>query len=211
MNDRRSRIPMLGAALILVLGTASVLPSGAQSAQPNGPAPAAKESRHTIHLKSRTFVPTPGLERAAIVGNRAAKEKVHFIAQFSPLPTSTDRGAFARAGIRLQAALGGGAYVATSTSGGLGQLKTLPGFRWAGPLKAADKIDPAIRNGQAPRNATTKDGKVALTIQVHQDRSAADAAAIAQRHGGTVIVARSAHPERHRDLLLGNRCTGPGG
>ena len=175
MSDRRSRTQLFGFALILALGTASVLPSGAQSAQPEGPAAAAAESRHTIHLKSRTFVPKPGLERAAIVGNRASSERVHFIAQFSPLPTSTDRGSFAKAGVRLQTSLGGGAYVASSTPGALGHLKAMPGFRWAGPLKAADKIDPAIRNGHAPAHATTKSGKVALTIQVHSDRSAADA------------------------------------
>jgi hypothetical protein len=188
MSDRRIRVRVFGLALILAMGSASALPSGAQSAPQDRSSSLAKESRSTIHLKSRTFVPKPGLERAAIVGNRASNERVHFIAQFSPLPTSADRTNFAKAGVRLQASLGGGAYVASSTPGALGHLKTLPGFRWAGPLKAADKIDPAIRNGHAPAHATTKTGRVALTIQVHPDRSAADAAAIAVRHGGKVIA-----------------------
>jgi subtilisin family serine protease len=188
MSDRRSRLRVLGLTLILAMGAASALPSGAQGSQPEGPVPAAAESKHTIHLKSRTFTPKPGLERAAIVGNRAAKERVHFIAQFSPLPTSADRRTFARAGVQLQASLGDGAYVASSTPGAIGHLKAMPGFRWAGPLEADDKIDPAIRNGHAPAQATTKSGDVALTIQVHPDVSMADAAAIAQRHGGTVIA-----------------------
>lgn len=187
----RSRLQSVLLTVALALGMASVASPGSGSGSASGPEPAAgshRAERSTeISLKSRTFDPAPGLQRAAIVGRRAPGEPVHFIAQFQPVPRAEDRAAFARAGIRLLAPLNGGAYLARSTGARLRALESLPGFRWAGPLRAEDKIDPAVRGGRAPAYAVADDGRVALTVQVHADLTADDAVRVARAHGGEVV------------------------
>jgi len=185
-----SRPVLAGATLVLALSVTGLGPVAGGSAAPHGgpAANAAKASPDTIRLKSRTFTPAPGLQKAAIAGKRAAGSEVHFIAQFRPLPSAADQRAFTRQGVALLAPLGGNAYLASAQVRNLDRMKALPGFRWAGALQAADKVDPALASGRAPAYARTSAGE-GLTLQVHADESVATAAAIAKRHGGTVIGA----------------------
>ncbi len=181
---------LAGATLVLALSLTGLGPVAGGSAAPPGPSAArpAEASPDTIRLKSRTFTPAPGLQKASIAGKRSASSEAHFIAQFRPLPSAADRRAFARQGVRLLGSLGGNAYLASAEVRNLDRLKALPGFRWAGALRAADKVDPALAGGRAPAYARTSAGE-GLTVQVHADESVATAAAIARRHGGTVIGA----------------------
>lgn len=186
---RVPRSVLAGATLVLAVSLAGLGPVAGGSAAPSGAPPARSEAgRDAIQLKSRTFTPAPGLQKAAIAGKRAAASDVHFIAQFRPLPSAADRRDFARQGVRLLASLGGNAYLASAQVRHLDRLKALPGFRWAGALRSADKIDPALADGRAPAYARTSAGE-GLTVQVHGDESVATAAEIARRHGGTVIGA----------------------
>lgn len=179
---------LASAAVVLALGLTGLGPvtSGSAATSPGEAASRAPDrGRDAIALKSRTFTPAPGLDRAAIAGQRSSSTEVHFIAQFRPLPSAADQRAFTRQGVRLLSSLGGNAYLASAKVGNLERLKALPGFRWAGALKSADKIDPALVGG-VPAYARTRQGD-ALTVQVHADESADTAAAIARKHGGTVI------------------------
>ncbi len=190
MRNHR-RVSGMGLAISLTIASAVAMTTAATTTGASG---APREERGNPHrdvkieLKSRSFTPAPGLHKAAIAGNRGASAEVHFIAQFQPLPSAADQRAFAAKGIKLTAALGGSAYLASAPAGRLNQLTALPGFRWAGPLQAADKVDPALAGGRAPANVVTEDG-VALTIQVHTDVSTDTAISLARKHGGKVLAA----------------------
>jgi hypothetical protein len=187
-----ARSLVTGAALALALSLTGLGPvTGGSAASPPDPAArgaAPDRSPDAIRLKSRTFTPAPGLQKAAIAGKRSADTQVHYIAQFRPLPSSADQRAFARQGVRLLASLGGNAYLASAQVKNLHRLSALPGFRWAGAFQAADKVDPALRDGRAPAYARVSGGE-GLTVQVHADESLATAVALAKRHGGQVIGA----------------------
>ncbi len=188
MSVLRSRLPHIGLSLTFAMSVVVLTNPGVSSgAVPGLAGPSGASRSAEIHLKSRSFTPAPGLRREAILGDRRAGEKVHFIAQFLPQPRAEDRAAFARAGIHLGAALDGGAYLASSTAGKLAKIETLPGFRWAGPLRAADKIDPTVRDGRAPAWARSDDGRHALTVQVHRDLDAGAALRVVRAHGGKVL------------------------
>ena len=183
---RRGR---LAAASLVVLLLTSMAPVAAAERRPstaaNGPTPSAPPAK--IHLKSRSFEPAPGLERAAIVRSARGSQRVHFFIQFKDLPDNASRKAFKARGIDLVSAVTGGTYIGAAATGNLNAARGLAGFRWAGPIAAADKIDPALAQGAAPAWARTGDGRVALTIQVHPDVGPDVAAQIARAHGGEVI------------------------
>jgi hypothetical protein len=148
---------------------------------------------YRIQFKKRQFIPTPGLEIAAIQSQRAALPDAasvgtaHFLIQFNTLPDAAERSRLAAQGINLIAYVTGNAYIATTATTRLNTLAAAVGARWAGPLAPADKIAPQLTAGAIAPWAQAAQGQVALTIQFHQDVALADARAVIGRLGGRVV------------------------
>jgi len=202
----------LSASLLLA---AAVTPAPITAAQQATPA-AADPSPYTIRFKSRTFTPEPGFAELASLMTAAASPQTgapqaavgdhtlylplifrsrgapppdltHLLVQFYTLPDAAVRGELARYGFELLSYATGNAYIVSGSAAQVPQLQTITAIRWAGPLQAGDKIEPALAAGNAGAWARLPDGREALTIQFHPDITLAEGEAVVRRLGGEVI------------------------
>jgi hypothetical protein len=149
-----------------------------------------EDDTYLIRLRSREFTPTPGLDIAGIRASYCGKPegRVHFLLQFESLPNAERQDELAAQDIRLPAYVTGNAYIASSAVGDLDNLGSIAGVRWAGPLEVEDKIHPDLANSVVPVWAWAGEGRVALTVQFHQDVDIAAGEALVTELGGAIVA-----------------------
>ncbi len=141
-----------------------------------------------VHLKGRSFRPKPGVELGALTARKGGADgRVHFLVQLEQLPQRGKRLELEGQGVRILSSLGGRTYLASAPAHALTSLGRAKGIRWAGPLLPADKVGRDLAANRIPSWARARDGRVAVTLQVHGDSSLEEAEALVTGLGGTVV------------------------
>jgi hypothetical protein len=128
-------------------------------------------------------------EPAAAVEAMRAEVPVHVIVQLERTADAAGRGRLARAGVTLQAPLGGHAYFARLEPHRAAGAALLEGLRSVGPIDPELKIHPLVREGGWPAWASDDRGEeemVAALVLCHRDVPAAAARAAAEAAGAVV-------------------------
>ena len=183
------------ATTLVVIGT-----TDAQASQPG--ASISRQSPYLIPLKARAFEPTPGFETAAIRDQAIAGhagERAHFLIQFQSLPDSATRDAVAQRGFHILEYVGGQAYVVSAPVAQIGEIASIPGLRWAGPILTTDKLSDELRAGIVGPWAISDDGDLLVNVLVHHDVSMDEAEAIVEAFGGRVF---DSVPEIHASAAV---------
>ena len=126
--------------------------------------------KYTIPFKTGEFFPVEGLDVDGIVGNRSDKEQVHFLLQFTEMPTNDEQQKIFGKGINLLDYISGNAYIASAK---VGDLKSslpnlIPRLRSANIFDAAFKISPNIMEEKNPSWAVINSETV-LTVEFNRD------------------------------------------
>lgn len=170
--SRRNRSTSIAAVLLVLLAG-----SGSAGAQ---------EDPFTIHLKSRSFAPAPGVE--APLKQITATRQAGWVGllQFNELPDEAERAALERAGVHLLEYIPNNTWIARLPAD-VNQVQSLAGVRWIGRLLPGDKLHPRLAERLGPK-VTPLPAK--LEIEVEAVEGSFDAArARIEALGGRVIEA----------------------
>lgn len=175
MRLRRTSVLCSGALLLTV---AQLPPGAAQETDPGG--------QYLIELRNRAFLPEPGVEAEAIRETHDGEpaERVRFLLQLRELVDArARRGIESELGVRLLQYVDGQAYLASMPADSLEQLAS-DAVRWAGPLRAEEKVSAELAAGEIGKWALLDDGRAVLTFQLHENTSQEDARALIAEHDG---------------------------
>ncbi len=158
-----------------------------QAVQPTQPVLAgAPPAPHTIHLKSREFLPSaPDIQA---LGRLSCPEggRVHLLVQLDFIPRQAAKAALEAGGLKLQAYVPDYTWIASFPAFDVTALLKLPGVTWAGELTIDDKLDPVIRDNQwAPYNLMP-DGTAAVYVALYGDEDLEAGRALVERYGGKI-------------------------
>ena len=140
-----------------------------------------------ILLKSRKFVPTPGIE-TNLEGRQSAMaeggvERNHILVQFDHIPSATERENLEAIGVDLQTYVPKNAWFADIDTDSVSEIGTLKNVRWIGNILPEDKIAPHIRETGVGSWAVNPDGSVNLLVTFFDDVSADEARQVIDRYG----------------------------
>ena len=150
------------------------------------------ETKSTILFKSGAFTPDHVLNTDAIK-TRSKNGFVHFLLQFTELPSSEQQKTFALMGIKLLNYVTGNTYIAYASVGDLQNLESIGTAQWAGPFNVDYKIAHDLKIGKIPNLALTKD-KVVLDIYFHKNVNPKDAKELVNKLGGQYFATVQAIP-----------------
>ena len=173
---------MPGIILLLIF---SMIPSGIASEQVESASVQSSEE-YKIFLKSRQFVPTPGVSPSVETKiTTSSLERVHVLMQFQHIPNATERKALEEAGVELLAYVHNNAWFVSMPSSGVAiEEVTSYSVRWIGEILPEDKISPYIQENNFGDWAINPNGTVNLIVEFFRDVSLDDAEQIVESHGG---------------------------
>ncbi len=135
-----------------------------------------------IRLKSREFIPAPGLDKAL---STAARRPRHSLIQFYRIPTLSERDALLGAGVNLFTYIPNRAFLARLPAD-VGPVMDFSIVRYVGPLRLTDKIDARILHEGVNSFAKNPDGTLRLSVLFFEDVPIDEAAAVVKAHGGHI-------------------------
>ena len=181
LRNKLVKIVMVGMILVLILG---IIPSGIASKQFDS-ATAQSSEEYEIFLKSRQFVPAPGIGPSTKANITASPlERVHVLMQFQHIPDTKERGDLEEAAVKLLAYVHNNAWFASIPSGSVEEVIVIYPTRWIGEILPNDKISLSLQNGKIGDWAINPDGTVNLIVEFFSDVSLDDAEPVVERHGG---------------------------
>jgi len=139
-----------------------------------------------ILLKNGPFEPTAGFNTVQITSNYNSSDTVHFLLQFTKLPSPTELNTITNSGITLLDYITGNTYIASTKVSNLNTLSTLPNARWAGPFDPSYKIDADLNTTSIPPWAS-QGNKAVLTVQLNKDADIVKASDSINKIGGKII------------------------
>ena len=143
--------------------------------------------KYKIHLKSRQFVPEPGISDALkSTITTTSPEQMHVLLQFHHIPGSDERSKLSNLNVTLCGYIHNNAYFASIPTRYLTEISDLSFIRWVGDILPDDKISPDIREGKIGDWAINEDGTVSLRILFFKDVSLDDAEQMIGSYDGTV-------------------------
>lgn len=149
-----------------------------------------------ILLKSRQFVPEPGMDKAVAMQLRASPTgRSHVLIQFDHIPTTEERETLEQAGIKLLAYIPHNAWFASVPATISLSDKALTSARWLGPILPQDKLPASLWEGKVGPWAVNADGSVNLDVLFFADIPLDEARRIITAHGGYI---EEEWPEFHR-------------
>lgn len=150
----------------------------------------------TILLRSRQFVPEPGMDKAMAAQLSASpKGRSHVLIQFDHIPAAEEREALERAGVKLLAYVPHKTWFASIPATFSLSDKALTSARWLGSILPQDKLPVGLWEGQVGSWAVNADGSVNLDILFFADVPLEEARQLVAAHGGRV---EEELPEFHR-------------
>jgi hypothetical protein len=159
----------------------------------------------TVRLKSREFIPAPGVDPAL---PSVASNPRHGLIQFYRIPSRQERNILRRTGVELFTYLPDRAFLARLPAN-LRLLLRVANVRYIGPLHSTDKIDPRLLKEGVNSYARNRDGTLRLLIRFFEDVAMRDAAALISAHSGRITetigdfhIIRADVPERELRRLL---------
>lgn len=139
-------------------------------------------SRYVIHLKSRTFTPSPGVEPGLREGIEKAGRGTVGLVQLDEVPDEATRAQLEKAGVVLLDYIPNNAWIARLPAD-LGRAAAVPGVRFLGRLLVEDKLAPGLA-----RTLADKAGKPELTLDVEAfEGSLGEAVERVEALGGRVV------------------------
>jgi hypothetical protein len=146
-----------------------------------------KEPQYHIALKSRQFIPSPGVEPA--LAQELGEERDgrrHVLLQLEDIPTDAQRAALEAAGVRLLGYIPNNAWFASLPVELSPQNSSLSQVRWMGAIQAADRISPILREGGVRQDMIDEQGQTNLEIRFFPDVSPDEALRVLGAHEATV-------------------------
>jgi len=142
---------------------------------------------YDILLKSRRFVPSPGISKIARlkIGSRFS-ERAHVLIQFKHIPNSIERKTLTDNGVRLLAYIPNKTWFASISTADPVDIAKLPFVRSVELVLPEDKISPHIRKSGVGPWATNHDGTVNLIVVFFGDVSEREAQRILRRYGTNI-------------------------
>lgn len=150
----------------------------------------------TIWLKSRQFVPAPGMSKATAAQLRALPMgRSHVLIQFDRIPSTEERRALERAGVKLLAYVPNNTWFASVPATVSLSDKALANVRWLGSILPEDKLSVGLWEGRVGPWAVNADGSVNLDVLFFADVPLDQARQVVAAHDGYV---EEELPEFHR-------------
>jgi Mg-chelatase subunit ChlD len=141
-----------------------------------------------INLRSRSFVPAPGVD-PALAAALPDTTGLHAFAQLTRLPDDAGRAALAEIGIHLVSFVGDTLYIAFVAPTPAADHPTFQDLvRWLGLILPTDKIDPAVQAGAFEEWADNGDGTVKLLVRFHEDISDEAALTVLAQFAGAPVA-----------------------
>lgn len=166
--------------LIVVSVFVTVLPAGSV-AQEGG------EPQYRIALKSRQFIPSPGVEPALTQElTQAGDGRRHILLQFEDIPTEAQRAALEAAGVRLLGYVPNYAWFASLPAKLSLQDPTMVTVRWMGTIQAVDRTSQILRERGARQDMLDDQGQIHLDVRFFPDVSPGEALRVLDSHGATM-------------------------
>ena len=167
-------------------------PSPEEASPPSGPEPEEPPPTatitHTIHLKSREFIPqapeTSALQQPA---HQAIGGRMHVLLQLDYIPRQAAKDALAARGIKLLAYVPDYAWIASVPTTDVPALLHTPGLTWLGRLTPQDKLAPAIQAQRWDSYNLSPNGIAAVFVSLHGDESLTTGRDLVKAHGGKVV------------------------
>lgn len=153
-----------------------------------------------VLLKSRRFVPRPGLGDLSQARQVDGSERIHVILQMNALPTVEQRAALAQAEVRMLSYIPNLAWLASLPVSGAERVAAIPGVRSVAKIEPQDKIDPALRERGVNDYSKADAGRVRLIATFFEDIDFQAGMEIIAPLGGHIIGRSDA--DRHIVLLL---------
>jgi len=191
----RAASPMRRGRSLGLLGT--VIAAAAMWMEGCAPGPAADP--HRVCLRSRSFVPSAGVEtalRGRIEAALRREEVRHAYVQLKAGPTPVLRADLAAAGVKLLDYVGGRTWEAALSDANTlrfgnaavrAQRPALAHVRWIGEILSEDKLSPQVRRGRIGKSARRPDGRVELSVSHFADVDPADVRKVLEKHGAETI------------------------
>lgn len=168
----------LAAALALALSAgapaALAAPTTVNAAQPSiDVIDDARANPNLIILQTGVFDPAAQQLDVSSVGAAADAPSAYAIVQFQADQVSEQKALVAR-GVQLLGYVPNNAYFVRLNGVALDEIRGMPAVRWAGPLRPAMKLDPALWSAQRVNSAALKaDGRYEIIVQAFPGVSAA--------------------------------------
>jgi hypothetical protein len=141
----------------------------------------------TILLKSRRFIPTPGMDKAVAAQlSTSPTARSHVLVQFDHILTGEEREALEESGVKLLAYVPHNAWFASVPTTVSLSDKALVSVRWLGSILARDKLPAGLWEGQVGPWAVNADGSVNLDILFFADVPLDKAHQIVAAHSGDI-------------------------
>ena len=143
--------------------------------------------KYKIHLKSRQFVPEPGISDTLKSNlTTTSPKQMHVLLQFYHTPNNNERSELSNLNVTLCGYIPNNAYFASIPTVYLTEIFNLSFIRWIGDILPEDKLSPYIREGKIGDWAINEDGNVCLTILFFKDVSLDKAEQLIESYDGTV-------------------------
>ena len=155
--------------------------------------------RYLITLKSRQFVPSPGMEpdlAQELTGTGEGRR--HVLLQFEDIPSEAQRAALEAAGAQLLDYVPHQAWFASWPVGLNPQEMAGGQVRWMGRIEPADRIAPILRSRGVRPGLIDEQGQTKLDVRFFADVSADEAMHILSAHGAAV---EAELPDFHRFVI----------
>lgn len=132
----------------------------------------AQDGDYTIQLRSRTFVPSAGIEQTLFAqqAESTGADRLHTLIQFWDIPTDAQRESLENAGVQLLGYVPQNTWFA-SIPGGIDLQNTFAAanVRWAGSVQAADKVSATVQNETFGPYAVNNDGTISVQVLFFPD------------------------------------------
>ncbi len=150
-----------------------------------GETPVPTSNSPPILLKSRNFVPEPGIDQAFEAELLASEEAtVHVLLQLYHAPTDAERRLLAENNVKLLAYIPNNAWFASIPPKNATEIAALTAVRWVGEIMPQYKVSPDLRDG-IDWWEVNDDGTLSLTLLFFGDVSLDDADQLLSDYGGT--------------------------
>lgn len=146
--------------------------------------------QYEILLKSRHFVPQPGIEPAVQQTLlQAGDGRLHMLLQFTNIPDQAQRAELEAIGIQLLGYVPRYAWYASVPPGLDIRAPALETLRWLGAIQPADRLSPSLRQRGVRTDELDEEGRAGLELRFFSDVPDSDARQLLAAHGAEVLEA----------------------
>ncbi len=140
-----------------------------------------------VLLKSRRFVPRPGLDDLSSVEQPPGSGRIHAILQLDTVPTAEQKAHLAEAQVGLLSYIPNFAWLASLPLSNAERIAAIPGVRALAKIEPQDKIDPTLSEQGVNAYSRTVDGRARLIATFFADVALHEGVQTVVQLGGQII------------------------